>query len=44
METVEIVKTANEEKTQIPKNEVNLFKKLKHLKMKILKKNIIFQI
>ena len=27
METVEIVKTANEEKTQIPKSEVNLFKK-----------------
>ena len=44
METVEIVKTANEEKIQIPKNEVNLFKKLKHIKMKILKKNIIFQI
>ena len=28
MENVEIVKTANEEKTQIPKNEINLLNKL----------------
>ena len=44
METVEIVKTANEEKTQIPKNEINLLNKLETSKNENLKKNIIFQI
>ena len=42
METVEKVKTANEEKTQIPKNEVNLFKKLETHKNENFKKDYNF--
>ena len=42
METVEIVKTANEEKTQIPKNEVNLFKKPETSKNENFKKEYNF--
>jgi hypothetical protein len=42
METVEKVKTANEEKTQIPKNEVNLLKKLETHKNENFKKDYNF--
>ena len=42
METVEIVKTANEEKTQIPKSEVNLFKKPETSKNENFKKEYSF--
>ena len=42
METVEIVKTANEEKTQIPKSEVNLFKKPETSKNENFKKEYNF--
>ena len=42
METVEIVKTANEEKTQIPKSEVNLFKKPETFKNENFKKEYNF--
>ena len=42
METVEIVKTANEEKTQIPKNEVNLLKKPETSKNENFKKEYNF--
>ena len=42
METVEIVKTSNEEKTQIPKSEVNLFKKPETFKNENFKKEYNF--
>ena len=42
METVEIVKTANEEKTQIPKNEVNVLKKPETSKNENFKKEYNF--
>ena len=42
METVEIVKTANEEKTQIPKSEVNLLKKPETSKNENFKKEYNF--
>ena len=42
METVEIVKTANEEKTQIPKNEINLLNKLETSKNENFKKEYNF--
>ena len=42
METVEIAKTANEEKIQIPKNEVNSFKKLETHKNENFKKEYNF--
>ena len=42
MKTVEIAKTANEEKIQIPKNEVNLFKKLETHKNENFKKEYNF--
>ena len=42
METVEIAKTANEEKIQIPKNEVNSFKKLETDKNENFKKEYNF--
>ena len=42
VETVEIVKTANEEKTQIPKSEVNLFKKPETSKNENFKKEYNF--
>ena len=42
MENVEIVKTANEEKTQIPKNEINLLNKLETSKNENFKKEYNF--
>ena len=42
MENVEIVKTANEEKTQIPKNEVNVLKKPETSKNEYFKKEYNF--
>ena len=42
METVEIVKTANEEKAQIPKNDVNLLKKTETLNNENYKKEYNF--
>lgn len=42
MENVEIVKTANEEKTQIPKNEINLLNKLETSKNEHFKKEYNF--
>ena len=42
MENAEIVKTANEEKTQIPKNEINLLNKLETSKNENFKKEYNF--
>ena len=42
MENVEIVKTANEEKTQIPKNEINLLNKLETSKNENFKREYNF--
>ena len=42
MKNVEIVKTANEEKTQIPKNEINLLNKLETSKNENFKKEYNF--
>ena len=42
MENVEIVKTANEEKSQIPKSEINLLKKLETSKNENFKKEYNF--